>query len=44
MTWTSIGQVDVTMQEFAAGGLVVTSHDNTKLASAMFDDVYMFLP
>jgi hypothetical protein len=44
MTWTRIGQVDVTMQEFAVGGLVVTSHDNTKLASATFDDVYMFRP
>ena len=42
LTWTEIGRVDVTMQEFAAGGLVLTSHDNARLATATFDDIYMF--
>jgi hypothetical protein len=44
LTWTDIGRVDVTMQEFAVGGLVLTSHDNARLATATFDDIYMFAP
>jgi hypothetical protein len=41
---TEIGRVDVQMQEFAIGGLVITSHDNTRVARASVDDVYMFRP
>jgi hypothetical protein len=44
LSWTEIGRVDVTMEEFAVGGLVLTSHDNARLATATFDDVYMFRP
>ena len=44
LTWTEIGRVNVTMREFAAGGLVLTSHDNARLATATFDDIYMFRP
>ncbi|HMD34102.1 MAG TPA: hypothetical protein VKH42_03995, partial [Vicinamibacterales bacterium] len=44
ITWTRIGSVDVAMEEFAIGGLVITSHDNTRTAAALFDDVYMFRP
>jgi hypothetical protein len=44
LSWTEIGRVNVTMQELAAGGLVLTSHDNARLATATFDDIYMFRP
>jgi hypothetical protein len=41
---TEIGRVDVTMQEFAVGALVLTSHDNAPLATATFDDIAMVAP
>jgi hypothetical protein len=44
MNWTRIGSVDVAMEEFAIGGLVIASHDNTRVAGASFDDIYMFRP
>jgi len=44
MAWREIGHVDVALEEFAVGGLVLTSHDNAKVATAVFDDVFGFLP
>jgi hypothetical protein len=43
-TGSIFGRVDVAMREFPIGGLVITSHDNTRVASASFDDVYKFQP
>lgn len=40
-TWRELGRVDLPMAEGVAGGLVVTSHDNTTLATAVFDDVIL---
>jgi regulation of enolase protein 1 (concanavalin A-like superfamily) len=40
ITWQEIGRVTVDMQPLAIGGLVIASHDNTKLATATFDDYY----
>jgi hypothetical protein len=44
MNWTRIGQVDVTMEEFAIGGLGGGGGGGARLATATFDDVYMFKP
>jgi regulation of enolase protein 1 (concanavalin A-like superfamily) len=38
-TWTEIGSVTITMGSTVEIGLAVTSHDNTRLATATFDHV-----
>jgi regulation of enolase protein 1 (concanavalin A-like superfamily) len=39
LTWTEIGRIDLAMSDFSQMGLVVTSHNNSTLATAIFDDV-----
>ncbi len=38
-TWTAIGTASITMASSVFIGLAVTSHDNTQLCTAMFDNV-----
>lgn len=39
LAWTEIGRIDLAMSDSAQVGLVVTSHDDSTLATAVFDDV-----
>ena len=39
LTWTEIGRIDLAISDSAQMGLVVTSHNNSTLATAIFDDV-----
>lgn len=39
VTWTRIAMIDVPMRLAIHGGLVLTSHDNTRLATATFDNI-----
>jgi hypothetical protein len=38
LTWTEIGRIDLAISD-SQMGLVVTSHNNSTLATAIFDDV-----
>jgi hypothetical protein len=37
--WTTVGSVTIAMASTVQIGLAVTSHDNSKLATASFDNV-----
>ena len=39
MAWTFVGAITLPMTFDVYAGLVLTSHDNTALAQAQFDDV-----
>lgn len=41
LTWRPIGRIELVLSDFVSGGLVVTSHDNSTLATAVFDDVVL---
>lgn len=41
LTWREIGRVGLPMGDFLTAGLVVTSHDNSRVATAVFDDVVL---
>lgn len=41
VTWTEVGRVTLDfMADYALGGLAVTSHNNSRLATAVFDDLH----
>jgi len=44
VTWTQVATTNVTMATSATAGLAVTSHDNTKLNTATFDNVSISAP
>jgi hypothetical protein len=39
VTWTTLGTTEVTLTANGLAGLALTSHDNSALATATFDDV-----
>ena len=39
LTWREVGRVTLPMGDFVTAGLAVTSHNNSTLATAVFDDV-----
>ena len=41
LTWRAIGRIELALSDFVTAGLVVTSHDNSTLATAVFDDVVL---
>jgi regulation of enolase protein 1 (concanavalin A-like superfamily) len=41
LTWRAVGRIELGLSDFVTGGLVVTSHDNSTLATAVFDDVML---
>ena len=41
VTWTQIGSTTISMGTTVYAGLAVTSHDNSKLCTAVFDNVYV---
>jgi hypothetical protein len=41
LTWRAIGRIDLALSDFVTAGLVVTSHDNSTLATGVFDDIVL---
>ena len=39
INWSEVGRIAVALPDYPSAGLVVTSHDNAALATAVFDDI-----